>query len=373
MGNQFKLAPSVQEPATLLVGILSPQHTPSYPDAYFQEFLSLAHTNQIDTTHNMFIKLRSIDAGYYLTKGKLEEIRDYCEKEKIERVIFSESLSPQQERNLEDLLNCTIVDRTELILQIFEKAAHTAEGKIQVEMAALKYRKSRLAGKGVHLGQQRGGFGFYAGPGETAKEREMQYIEGLLIKLEKNLDHLNQIRATQRKQRLENNVPHVCLVGYTNAGKSSILNALTHSNVLAEDKLFATLDTTTRELFINHKKIGLISDTVGFIQNLPHQLIAAFKSTLHELQYAHLLLHVIDLSDPNWKDHIKVTQKTLKDLGVDKPTLFVFNKIDKINENDHIFTEVEDYKPHVLVSTLHKDSIKTLSEYIETWHVTKTT
>ncbi|RTL05923.1 GTPase HflX [Candidatus Dependentiae bacterium] len=368
MGKQFKLADVIQEPKTILVGVYAPYHSNIESQGYFDEFISLAKTNGIVDYIPLFIKLRTIDAGYFLTKGKLEEIQEIVQKEQVERIIFSEQLSPQQERNLEDLFDCTIVDRTELILQIFEKSAHTAEGKTQVEMAALKHRKTRLAGKGIHFGQQKGGFGFYAGPGETAKEREMQYIEGLLLKLQKNLDRLHQVRATQRKKRLQNQIKQICLIGYTNAGKSTILNTLTHSNVLAQDKLFATLDTTTRELFLDSKKIGLISDTVGFIQNLPHQLVAAFKSTLHELQYAHLLLHVVDISNPNWENHIAVTQKTLHDLKVEKPMLFVLNKTDCVENTANLLGRMALYNPHVCINATTKDGIKQLVEYLLVWH-----
>ncbi|HTM05993.1 MAG TPA: GTPase HflX [Patescibacteria group bacterium] len=368
MGNQFKLTDVIQQPKTLIVGVYAPYHTNIDSQGYFDEFLSLVRTNDIDEPLTVFIKLRTIDSGYFLTKGKLEEIREIVQKEMVEQIVISEQLSPQQERNLEDLFNCTIVDRTELILQIFEKSAHTAEGKIQVEMAALKHRKTRLAGKGIRLGQQRGGFGFHSGPGETAKEREMQYIEGLLLKLQRNLDNLHQVRATQRKQRLVNQVKQICLIGYTNAGKSTILNTLTHSNVLAEDKLFATLDTTTRELFLEGKKIGVLSDTVGFIQNLPHQLIAAFKSTLHELQFAQLLLHVIDISNPNWEQHITVTQKTLHELNVDKPMLFVFNKVDCLADVDAIVGKLSLYMPHVCINATIKEGVKPLIDYLLAWH-----
>jgi GTP-binding protein HflX len=368
MGNQFKLTDVIQQPKTLVVGIYAPYHTNVDSQGYFDEFLSLVRTNDIDDSLTFFVKLRTIDAAYFLTKGKLEEIREIVEKEMIEQIIISEQISPQQERNLEDLFNCTIIDRTELILQIFEKSAHTAEGKTQVEMAALKHRKTRLAGKGAQLGQQRGGFGFYSGPGETAKEREMQYIENLLLKLQKNLDKLQQVRATQRKQRLVNRVKQICLIGYTNAGKSTILNTLTRSNVLAEDKLFATLDTTTRELFLDSKKIGVLSDTVGFIQNLPHQLIAAFKSTLHELQFAQLLLHVVDISNPNWEQHITVTQKTLHELNVDKPMLFVFNKIDRLVDTDSIIGRMSLYVPHVCINATTKEGVQPLVTYLLAWH-----
>lgn len=367
MSTQFKpYIPSIQEP-TLLVGICSPTNKVIDPTGYYQEFISLAKTRGISDEHTYFFRLRSIDAGYFITKGKLQEINDYCQEHGISRVIISEILSAQQERNLHDILNCTIVDRTELILQIFEAAAHTAEGKLQVGIAAYKHRKSRLAGKGLFMSQQMGAIGFRSGPGETAKERETRYLENMILSMKRKLQKLEQVRATQRKQRLTEGVPLLCLVGYTNAGKSTILNGLTKSTVLAQDKLFATLDTTTRELYINGKKKGLLSDTVGFIQNLPHQLIEAFKSTLGELQYADLLLHVIDLSDPNWQTHIKTTNDTVKELGIVKPMIYVFNKVDRLPQEALAHISYKSYEPHVLINATTKTGLQPLIDFLDTW------
>ena len=215
-------------------------------------------------------------------------------------------------------------------LEIFEKGSHSAEGKLQVQIAMFQHKKGRLAGRGIYLSQQGARIGT-TGPGETQKEIDARHIETSILKLKRQLVRLKQARETQRKQRLASQIPLFCLIGYTNAGKSSILNALTKSNVLAEDKLFATLDTTTRELYIDGKKKGLISDTVGFIQQLPHHLIEAFKSTLSELHYADLLIQVIDISDPNWEAHIAVVHKILEDLEIDKDMLYVFNKADKVD------------------------------------------
>ncbi len=357
---------TITHPRTLLVGIYAPYNLTKNIQSYYDEFVNLVKSNGIPYESTYFTRLRTMDAGYFLSKGKLEEIATICEKEKIEEVIFSEPLSPQQERNLSELLRCKVYDRTQLILEIFEKGAQSAEGKTQIELALLQHRKSRLAGRGIHMSQQAGRIGT-RGPGETQKEREIQHIEHRMVTIKKELHHLEQIRETQRKRRLETGVPQICLIGYTNAGKSTILNALTHSQVLAEHKLFATLDTTTRELYIDHKKKGLISDTVGFIQQLPHNLIEAFKSTLTELQYAHLLLQVVDIADPNWQAHIQVVMGVLKELDVDKPMLYVFNKADLVNIDELPQQALQKYQPHVFTSALSKDGLEPLIEYLRTW------
>jgi GTP-binding protein HflX len=314
------------------------------------------------------MRIRDIDPAYFITKGKLEEVKKICDEHNIDHVVVSEPLSVQQERNLSDYLHCKVFDRTQLILEIFEKAAHSAEGKTQVQIAMLQHKKSRVAGHGVHMSQQAGILGLRSGAGETAKERELRHLENLILKLRKQLAQIEKVRQTQRKRRLQSHLPLMCLIGYTNAGKSSILNALTKSNVLAEDKLFATLDTTTRELYINSTKIGLISDTVGFIQNLPHNLIDAFKSTLAELQYADLLIEVIDVSDLNWESHTEIVRNILHDLSLQhKEILYVFNKIDKVEKTQQLLDIIESYRPYVLVSALSKGGIEPLKEYLESW------
>ena len=353
-----------QKPDILLIGVYAPYNPTSYIESYYEEFLNLARTNGIEPTYTMFIKLRQIDPGYFFTQGKLNEIAEYCSTHGIEAVVVSEPLNVQQERNLSELLRLPVIDRTGLILEIFERGAQSSEGKIQVAIAVLQYRKSRLAGRGIHMSQQAGMIGM-RGPGETAKEREARHLENLINKYKQELKVLYQRRETQRKRRVTQRIPHICLIGYTNAGKSTILNALTKSNVLAEDKLFATLDTTTRELYIDSKKVGLISDTVGFIQQLPHTLIEAFKSTLSELQYADLLLHVIDISDPNWQLHIKVVMAILAELEIEKPMLYVFNKADKASEP--LPLQLEQYQPHVVISALSPEGITNLKRYLSTW------
>ena len=354
-------------PKTALLGIHSPYNRIKNIQSYYDEFINLVSSNELTYHEILFIKLREVHPVYFLTKGKLEDLKAFCEKNKIERLIISEPLSSQQERNLKDYLDCEVSDRTQLILEIFEKHAHSAEGKAQVEIAMLRHKKTRLAGKGIHMSQQSGITGKIGGPGETAKERETRYLDQQILKLKKRLEKLKKTRETQRKNRFRTNVPHICLIGYTNAGKSTILNLLTKSNVLAENKLFATLDTTTRELYIEGQKRGIISDSVGFIQQLPHNLIDAFKSTLDELQYADLLLHVIDISDPNWEDHIKVVHEILDELNIQKNILYIFNKTDMIDDNESTMELISRYAPYVLTSAKSKEGIENLIDYLASW------
>jgi GTP-binding protein HflX len=358
---------TADNPNMLLVCAQTPYLRLDY-DAYMEELINLAKSNGLTDFHTMHIKLREIDSANFFTKGKLIELKDMVTQHEIDEVVISEPLSPQQERNLRDFLHCKVFDRAQLILEIFEKSAHTAEGKTEVAIAMLQHKKTRAAGKGVHFAQQRGVFGMRAGAGETAKEKELRSIEETILTLKRNLRRMEETRATQRKRRLVRGEPLICLVGYTNAGKSTILNALTKSNVLAEDRLFATLDTTTRELYVNAQKKGLISDTVGFIQQLPPKLIEAFKSTLSELQYADLLAHVVDLGNKNWPDHIKVVNEVLHDLKLDeKKMLYIFNKVDRVADVEQLKTLIEPYQPHVLVSSLSKEGLKPLLDFLATW------
>jgi len=369
MKHRIKASSTNYIPKTALLGIQTPYNKTKNIQSYYEEFISLVKSNELTYHEEMYMKLREIHPVYFFTKGKLEEVRAFCEKNEIERLIMSEPLSSQQERNLQEYLNCDVSDRTRLILEIFEKHAHSAEGKTQVEIAILRHKKTRLTGKGIHMSQQSGVTGKIGGPGETAKERETRDLNQQIHTLKKKLAKLQTIRETQRKNRSKSNVPHIALIGYTNAGKSTILNLLTKSNVLAEDKLFATLDTTTRELYINSFKKGVISDSVGFIQQLPHNLIDAFKSTLNELQFADLLLHVIDLSDQDWEFHITVVHDILDELNIQKDLLYVFNKSDKINleENPEIMEQINKYNPHVITSAKSKEGVKELVNYLSSW------
>lgn len=356
---------------TLILGVQAPYNRTKHIESYFEEFLNLVKTNGVVYERAEFMRLRDIDPAYFFTKGRLEELKKLCDELEIEHIIISEVLSPQQERNIEDFLDCTVFDRTALILEIFEKGSHTADGKIQVKIARLQHRRTRLAGKGIFMAQQAGMIGARGGPGETLKERESRLIDDEVTKYKRELERAAKSRETQRKQRQRSGLPQMCLIGYTNAGKSTILNALTHSEVLAEDKLFATLDTTTRELYLFKTKIGLISDTVGFIQNLPHSLIESFKSTLSELKYADLLLQVVDASDANWEKQIKVVHEVLDELGVSKEMLYVFNKIDRIPESERQDRELSfaRFNPRVLTDARSKDGLQPLKDFLYTWHL----
>ncbi len=370
------ISPTSYLPKILVLGIHAPYQRTNTIESYYQEFMNLVKTNEIENYSSLFLKLREISPVYFFTKGKLADLKKYCDEHEIEEIIISEVLSTQQESNLSDFLNIPIYDRTRLILEIFEKSAHSASGKLQVAVAMLEHKKTRLSGKGVGMSQQSGSIGVRGGFGETAKEKETRDINNKILKLKKKLKSLEKARAIQRKTRLSNKVPQICLIGYTNAGKSTILNTLTQSNVLAQDKLFATLETTTRELFINSKKKGVISDTVGFIQQLPHKLINAFKSTLDELQYADLLLHVVDISDTNWQLHIKVVHSILDELNVDKDMLYIFNKSDKLQDFEEIDLkeleiDIQKYNPHVLINTQSKQALSPLKLFLHNWNPQK--
>jgi GTP-binding protein HflX len=357
-----------KHPKTLLLGIQAPYNNIRPVQVYYDEFVSLVKTLELPYDKTMFIKIRSIDKTNFLTKGKLQELLAFCQTHEIEEIVFSEILTPMQERNLEAVLDCIVWDREKLILEIFHESAHTAEGKIQVEMAEIEFYKTRLAGKGIELSQQAGIIGT-RGPGETSKELIKRHLSEKFRRAKKKLETLKKSKEVQRKQRIASHIPFVCLVGYTNAGKSSLINVLTKSHVLVEDKLFATLDTTTRKLFLDKDKTVLISDTVGFISQLPHHLIEAFKTTLDELHYANLILHVVDSSNKIWKDQIKIVQKTLKDLDIHQKVLYVFNKIDLLSENElsDLKTETKDYTPYVLIHTKNKDGIENLTQYLKNY------
>ena len=353
------------ETKVLLIAVQAPDNHIQDIQSYYKEFESLAQTLGVVDYDIIYIKLRSFDNKYFFTQGKLEEIKIAFDKSEATEIIISDQLNGQQERNLQDYLECRIFDRTRLILSIFERTATTAEGKLQIEIAKLALLKTRLAGHGIHLEQQAGSIGV-KGPGETLKEETNRHLERLTLTAKRKIVQLEKTRETQRKRRLTQELQQVCLIGYTNSGKSTILNKLTNSDVLAEDKLFATLDTATRQLHVHHKKVGLISDTVGFIQNLPHQLINAFKSTLAELQYADLLLHVVDLSNPNWKSQMNVVFETLKELKVNKEMLIVFNKTDLL-EPEEIEARLQSFDmpiPFVVVNALSKEGLDNLANYI---------
>lgn len=295
-----------------------------------KELKDLLETADGESLGYMIQNLEIPDRTTYLGKGKVAELKEMVEALEADGVICDDELTPSQHRNLADLLNCKVVDRTMLILDIFAKRATTGEGKIQVEMAQLKYRATRLTGKGTALSRLGGGIGT-RGPGETKLEVDRRTIQRRIDKLTQDLKALRAVRNNTRRKRVESSTPIVAIVGYTNAGKSTLINRLTDAEVVAVDKLFATLDPTTKVCRLPGGQEVLFTDTVGFINKLPHQLIDAFRSTLEEAKYADIILHMVDSSSPNAELHMQVVHSTLKNLGVsNKPIITAFNKVDLV-------------------------------------------
>lgn len=303
-------------------------------------------------------KRRSLDPTTCIGSGKIEEIKEYAATLEADLVVFDLELSPTQTKNIEKVVEKDIIDRTTLILDIFAKHARTAEGKLQVEIAQLKYKLPRLIGKGVEMSRLGGGIGT-RGPGETKLETDKRYLRSRINTLEKRLKELEARRQNMRERRQKDRIICAAIVGYTNAGKSTLLNKLTKASVLAEDKLFATLDPTARGLKLPNGKEIMLIDTVGFIRRLPHKLIEAFKSTLEEVKYADIVLNVCDAGNPDVKTHKEVTETILKELECSAPVITVYNKCDK--EIPEIINDGEDA---VFVSALTGKNLDALLEKI---------
>jgi GTPase len=309
----------------VLVGVITASQTEDEVNEYLDELSFLTETAGAVPVKKFTQKISLPNSKTYIGSGKLDEIREFVSSNEIDLIIFDDELTPSQLRNIENELQCRILDRTNLILDIFAKRAQTAHAKTQVELAQYQYLLPRLTRLWTHLERQRGGIGL-RGPGETEIETDRRVIRDKISKLKEDLKLIDRQMATQRKNR--GKMIRVSLVGYTNVGKSTLMNLISKSEVFAENKLFATLDTTVRKVVIGNLPF-LLSDTVGFIRKLPHQLVESFKSTLDEVREADILLHVVDISHPGFEDQLNIVTQTLQEIGASsKPIFVVFNKID---------------------------------------------
>lgn len=346
-----------------LVGIKTKSDTKEDAIISLDELEHLTQTAGGEVYDKIFIELREYNPSLFIGRGKAEEIKNKAES--CDLVIFDAELSPAQQRNLEDYFDKKLVDRTGLILDIFAKRAKTHEGKLQVELAQLNYTLPRLKGKGFVLSRLGGGIGT-RGPGETKLEVDRRKIRDKITKIKERLENITNIRKSHRILRKKSDIPVVALVGYTNAGKSTLLNSLTESAVLTEDKLFATLDPTTRKLVFPEGREILFTDTVGFIRRLPILLIEAFKSTLEEAVESDLLIHVVDISSKSWEKQYREVKKLLTQIGAIQPTILAFNKIDKIDVEQLNFLKIEPFPESdvVFVSAKEKKGLKDLVDTV---------
>lgn len=365
----------------VLAGLINQSQNEEKVKEYLDELEFLATTAHIETLKRFTQKLEKPDPKTFLGKGKIEEIAKYIKENNVSTLIFDDELSPSQQKNIEKIVNCKVLDRTALILEIFAERAQTAHAKTQVQLAQYQYLLPRLAGLWTHLERQRGATGTRGGSGELQIESDRRIIRDKIAQLKEKLKEIDKQMATQRKNRGE--LIRVSLVGYTNVGKSTIMNMLSKSEVFAENKLFATLDTTVRKVVIQNLPF-LLSDTVGFIRKLPTQLVESFKSTLDEVREADILIHVVDISHPNFEEQIQVVNDTLKEINaLNKPMILVFNKIDAFkhvpkDEDDLTPKQRENYtleelkkswmarlnSPVIFISALHKENIEEMRQIL---------
>ncbi len=369
MARQKFYETGIKAERAVLVGIVTPGQTEMQTREYLEELQFLVMTAGGETIKTFTQRMQRPDRATFVGTGKLEEIKAYVKAEEIDIVVFDDELSPSQLRNIENELQLKILDRSNLILDIFAKRAQTAQAKTQVELAQLQYMLPRLTRLWTHLERQKGGIGM-RGPGETQIETDRRIILQKISLLKERLKEIDKQNETQRKNRHQ--LVRVALVGYTNVGKSTIMNMIAKSEVFAENKLFATLDTTVRKVVIENLPF-LLSDTVGFIRKLPHHLVECFKSTLDEVREADILIHVVDISHPNFEDHMETVNETLKDLGaIDKEIITVFNKIDQYvplsnEEEEQAPISLSDFEnswmaktssPAIFISALKKENIE---------------
>lgn len=334
-------------------------------DDSLEELKQLADTAGATVIKKFIQKRPKPDPAFFIGRGKVQELALYAQQENIDLCIFDDELSPAQQRNIESIMGIRILDRTALILDIFAQRARTNEGKLQVELAQLQYTLPRIMGKGLMLSRLGGGIGT-RGPGETKLEVDRRRIRDRIAFIKEQIEKVKAVRSLHRSKRKKNNVFEVSLVGYTNAGKSTLLNTLTNSDIYAKDQLFATLDPTTRQLTLPNKQEIIITDTVGFIQRLPHQLIAAFRSTLEVVTEADLLVHVIDVSHELYKEQAAAVHEVLKEIGAEtKPVITVYNKIDKLPPDSKLADRLALEEDTVCISAAKKLNLETLQQMIE--------
>ncbi len=343
----------------ILIGVITPEQNKNQAEEYLEELAFLAKTAGAIPVKKITQKLAVPNNTTFIGKGKIEEVKEIAKEMEVELIIFDDDLSPVQLRNIEKVLECKILDRSNLILDIFASRARTANAKTQVELAQYQYLLPRLTRMWTHLERQKGGIGM-RGPGETQIETDRRIINQKISLLKKQLEKIDKQKITQRKGR--GNMIRVAVVGYTNAGKSTLMNQLSKSEVFAENKLFATLDTTIRKVVIENLPF-LLADTVGFIRKLPHQLVESFKSTLDEVRESDLLLHVVDISNPNFESQIEVVNQTLAEIGAsEKPMVLVFNKMDAFS---YIEKEEDDLTPKTRENFSLEDLQKTWISKLE--------
>src|SRR6195952_5264638 len=329
---------AVKQERAVLVGVITPHQTDEQTKEYLEELQFLVDTAGAETVKTFIQKLQKPDRATFVGSGRLEDIKAFVDAEEIDVVVFDDELTPSQLRNIGNELQVKILDRNNLILDTFANRAQTAQAKAQVELAQLQYLLPRLTRLWTHLERQKGGIGM-RGPGESQIETDRRLILNKIALLKERLKLIDRQNETQRKNRTQ--MVRAALVGYTNVGKSTIMNMISKSDVFAENKLFATLDTTVRKVVIENVPF-LLSDTVGFIRKLPHHLIECFKSTLDEVREADILVHVVDISHLNFEDQIRTVNETLKDIGaIDKKVITVFNKIDAFKPEDHQVSQEE--------------------------------
>ncbi len=351
-----------EQERALLVRLNRPNEPSWHIENTMNELAELARTAGALVVGRVFQNRRQPDPAFYIGSGKAQEVAEKKEADNIDLVVFCDDLSPAQQRNLEDTIGGKVIDRTQLILDIFSQRAQTREGKLQVELAQLQYLLPRLRGMGEVLSRLGGGIGT-RGPGETKLETDRRRIRSRIDSLKKKLEKIREQRGQRRKRRQETVLPLVSLVGYTNAGKSTLLSTLTGEEVFAEDKLFCTLDTTTRQVESEHSRPFLLTDTVGFVQSLPHHLVAAFRATLEETTHADALIHVVDVNHPRFEDQIEAVNEVLEQIDADdKPTITALNKIDLLESPEpRINSGVADKIPNpVHISALTGEGIPAL-------------